>query len=115
MDLSTKVTSIDTKELWGSLHQGEYKISFITRKKQNFIGTTPRESRKMYGSDKEVWLLYLSNDQDNNGNYRFVNQLCAYQKYNNIPELFTFLSKLESIEARWFILDKIVISLGMLL
>ena len=77
------------------------------------------------GKSQDVWVgqrskinVSKSNNQGNNGNYRFVNQLCAYQKYNNIvhtksiPELLTFLSKLESIEARWFILDK---NLGMLL
>ena len=28
----------------------------------------------------------------NSENYHFVNHLCAYLRYNNIPELFTFLS-----------------------
>ena len=35
----------------------------------------------------------------NSENYHFVNYLCAYQMYNHIPELFTFLSKLGNIEA----------------
>ena len=29
---------------------------------------------------------------------RIIISFSAYQRYNNIPELFTFLSKLESIE-----------------
>ena len=36
----------------------------------------------------------------NSENYHFVNRLCAYQKYYNIPELFTFSSRSENIEAR---------------
>ena len=28
----------------------------------------------------------------NSENYHFVNHLCAYLRYNNIPKLFTFLS-----------------------
>ena len=35
----------------------------------------------------EVKILY------NSENYHFVNHLCAYLRYNNIPELFTFMSK----------------------
>ena len=33
----------------------------------------------------------------NSENYHFVNHLCAYLRYNNIPELFTFLSRVTLI------------------
>ena len=38
-------------------------------------------------------------NKTNSENYHFVNHLCAYQRYNNIPELFTFLTRVGNIEA----------------
>ena len=37
------------------------------------------------------WRISRQNRR-NSENYHFVNHLCAYLRYNNIPELFTFLS-----------------------
>ena len=33
----------------------------------------------------------------NSKNHHFVNHLCAYLRYNNIPELFTFLTGVANI------------------
>ena len=60
-------------------------------------------------------LIQYPSTRTNSENCHFVNHLCAYQRYDNIPELFTFLSKLGNIEAIFSSLVKNVNNSGMLL